>query len=171
MKSFDRPQSTPAKVRNNIDACSNPTPEIRRQLAEFARIFVDALIRIDAHGSRIGEPERPARQHPIVKQAEHEPLAQLELQGFDQPSLHHVEREQEPRDQEEDAELEEKVPQVAARQRIVERLVPAVEANLSVGGGRDDQHDGRQHQVRALLPTRRAEDRAAHEADLPPKPK
>ncbi len=54
-----------------------------------------------------------------------------------------------PGDEEEHAELKEKIAQVAARQSIVERLVPAVEANLSVGGGNDDNDDGdHQHHER-----------------------
>ncbi len=64
---------------------------------EVARIFVHALIRIDAHRSRVGEPERAARQHPILKQAAHQALAKLDLQGLDEPSLRHIENEQESR--------------------------------------------------------------------------
>ena len=41
---------------------------------------------------------------------------------------------------EEHAELEQEVAQVAARHRIEERLVPAVEPDLPVGGGADDEH-------------------------------
>src|SRR5450756_2789311 len=40
--------------------------EIGRQLGEVACIFVHALIRIDAHRSRTGEPERAARPHPLL---------------------------------------------------------------------------------------------------------
>ena len=45
------------------------------------------------------------------------------------------------RDDEEHAELKEKVPQVAARQSIVEWLIPSVEANLPVGRCSDDKND------------------------------
>src|ERR1700726_249231 len=101
---------------------------------------MDALVRIDAHRSRIGKPKRAARQHPVAKEAEYQPLAQLEFQGFDQPPLRHIENKEKSCDQEEDAQLEEKVPQVTPRQSVVERLVPAVEANLTVGGSRDDEY-------------------------------
>src|SRR5216684_865842 len=103
---------------------------------------MDALIRIDAHGSRIGEPERPAGQHPILEETANETFAEFDLQGLRKPPLRHIEDEENPRDQEEHAELEEKVPQVAARQRIEEWFVPAVEANLPVGSGNDDENDG-----------------------------
>src|SRR6266481_5182512 len=89
--------------------------EIGRQLAELARVFMDALVRVDAHGSRIGKPKRAARQHPVAKEAEYEPLTQLELQGFDQPSLRHIESEEKSCDHEEDAKLEQEVPQVTPR--------------------------------------------------------
>jgi len=103
-----------------------------------------------------------------VKQAEYQPLAQLEFQRFHQPPLCDVEGDQKPGDQEEDAQLEEKIPQVAARQSVVERFVPPVQANLPVGGGGDDYHDGGQHEDHRLLHAG-AEDGAHHQADLAPK--
>src|ERR1700722_3593691 len=80
--------------------------EVGRQLTELARILVYALIRVDPDRSGIGQPKRLARQHPILKQAEHQPLAQLELQSLDQPALRHIQNQQNSRDDEEDAELE-----------------------------------------------------------------
>src|SRR5258706_12198544 len=129
---------------------------------------MDALVRVDAHRSRIGEPKRAARQQPIVKQAEPQPLAKLEFQVLDKLPLRDIENEDESRDKEEDAELVEKVPQVAPRQGIEERLIPAVEANLSVGGGCDDQNHGGQQKYEHLA-RRRAEDRARDESNLPRK--
>ncbi len=125
-----------------------------------------ALIRIDAHRSRTGQPERPARQHPFLQEVVDQAFAQPDLQRFRQPTLHDVEYEQGSCDQEEYAELEEKVPQVAARQCIEEGLIPAVEANLTVGGGDEDKDDGRdQHPERPAHG--RGEYRAEDHPDLP----
>ena len=120
-----------------------PDAKIRREFAQLSRILMDALIWIDAYRSRIGKPERTARHEPIFEQAADQALAQPHLQRFRQPALQHIEDEKKSRDDEEYAELEEKIAQIAARQCIVERLVPAIETNLSVRGGNDDQHDHR----------------------------
>ena len=69
-----------------------------------------ALIRVDAHGSRIGQPKRPTRPHPVSKETMYEPLTEFELQGFDQPPLRHIEGENASRNQKEDDQLEEKLP-------------------------------------------------------------
>src|ERR1039457_880905 len=52
--------------------------EIGRQIGEVACIFVHALIRIDAHHSRIGEPERAARPHPLLEEGLYQALAELD---------------------------------------------------------------------------------------------
>src|ERR1700733_5959100 len=83
-----------------------PDGEVGRQLTELARILMYALIRIDPDRSRIRQPKRLTRQHPILEQAEHQPLAKLELQSLDKPALPHIQNEQNSRDDEEDAELE-----------------------------------------------------------------
>src|SRR6202453_2779638 len=99
----------------------------------MACILVHALIRIDADGSGVRQPERASRLHPVVNQTLHQSLAKFELQGFVDPTLRDIEDEQACRDQEENAELIEKLAQVAPRQSIEEGLVPAVEPDLSVG--------------------------------------
>ena len=92
-------------------------------------------------GAGVGQPEGAAR-HASSPAAGPGPglRAILTLQRLDQPALRHVEHQQHAGDHEEHAELEQEVVQVAARQRIVERLVPAVEPDLAVGG--HDHHDG-----------------------------
>jgi len=102
---------------------------------------VNALIRIDADRSCIGKPEGAARKQPILKKTANQAFAQLDLQGLDEPALRHVEDKQYSRDDEEHAELKEKIPQVAARQSVVEWLIPSVEANLPIGRDNDDQKD------------------------------
>jgi len=62
-------------------------------------------------------------QHPVGQQAVHESLSEPQFQGLDQPPLRHVEHEDKPGDQEEHAQLVEKIMEVAARQRIIEGLV------------------------------------------------
>ncbi len=110
-----------------------------------------ALIRIDSHRTaRVGEPESPTRQHPQLQQVPDQALAQLDLQGLDKPALHHVEDQQHAGEHEEHNQLEQEIMQIAARERIVERLVPAVEANLGVGGDHQDhEHGNREQRQRA----------------------
>ena len=107
----------------------------------MACVLVHTLIGIDADRPRIGEPERTARQHPILNEISREPVAQLELQHLSHPALRDVEHEEGPGDDAEDAELHEESRKVTVRQSVIERLVPAVEANLSVGGDHDDQEN------------------------------
>ena len=60
---------------------------------------------------------------------------------LDQPALGDIQYQDHGGDDEEHAELVNKVPQIAPGQGIVEGLVPSVELDLSVGG-RDDHRDG-----------------------------
>src|SRR3984885_13314960 len=102
-------RQTPENARETEEQyrrLQQPNGEVGRQLTELARILMYALIRVDPDRSRIGQPKRLARQHPIPEQAEHQPLPKLELQSFDQPALHHIQNEQKSRDEEKDAELE-----------------------------------------------------------------
>ena len=142
-----------------------PYGEVRRKFGEVTRILVHTLIGIDAHRPGIGEPECPARLHPILEETVYEALAQSDLQHLGQPCLRHIEDEQKCRDQEKHAELVEKVSHVAARQSIVKRLIPTIEANLSVSRGNDDDYDG-DHQQRERLAHRRAKDRTEHHSEL-----
>ena len=103
-----------------------PGREIERQLAELARVFGHALIGVHAHGTAArGEPERTTRSHPELEQIARQTLAKAKLGGLVEPALRDVENEQAPDDHEVHAELVEKIVQVAAGDRIVERLVPA----------------------------------------------
>ena len=113
-------------------------PQVGRQLAEVARIFVHALIGIDADMAGIGEPEGAARHEPVLDEIVREALAQLELQGFAEPPLRHVEHQQRACDDAEYAQLHQEPAKVPVRQRVIEGLIPAVEADLSIGGGDDD---------------------------------
>src|SRR5882672_11646068 len=99
----------------------------------MARILMHALVRIDPDGSGTGQSKSPARQHPVLDQIVNQTLAQLELEHFAQPLLRHVERQERSGDDAENSELHQELRKVAARKRIIKRLVPTVEANLSVG--------------------------------------
>src|ERR1700736_3491746 len=126
---------------------------------------MDALIRIHAHRARVGEPECPARQHPVPQEAARETLAKLDLQGLGKPPLRYVEDKETYGDYTEDAQLKQEVPQVTPRQRIEKRLIPTIEADLSVGGGRDDK-DQRSHQHRERLAHRGGENRTDDNQDF-----
>jgi hypothetical protein len=95
----------------------------------------------------------------------YETLAELEFQHLAQPFLRHVQDEQHRRDHEEHAELDEEVVEVAARQSVEERLVPAVEANLAVGREDDDQKNRGDEQNERLADSGGG-DGAGHQAHL-----
>jgi hypothetical protein len=88
------------------------------------------------------------------------------LQHLSEPSLQHIESEDASGKEEEDAELEQEFAKVAPRQCVVERLIPAVEANLSVGCHHDDGDD-LDRQNHDLLAHGRARDRLDHQGQLP----
>jgi hypothetical protein len=116
------------------------------------RILVHALVGVDADRSGAGEPECAARQHPEIDEIQRQPFAQLELDRLRQPPLEDVEDEQCARDHPEHAELREKRLEIAPRQRVVERLVPAVQPDLPVRRRQDDHKD----------PARERQQRVAH---------
>ena len=94
-----------------------------------------------AHRAAALEPERPARLQPQPHEVGDQGLAQLQLQGFDQPPLRDVQDQQHACNHREDAELHDEVAQVATRDRVVERLVPAIELDLRIRRERDDHDD------------------------------
>ena len=99
-----------------------------------------ALIGVHAHGTGgIGEPESTARLHPITNQIACQALAQAELEGFGEPALPHVENQEGAGYEAKYAQLAKELCQVPVRQRIIEGLVPGIEAYLAKGGHRDDQ--------------------------------
>ncbi len=125
-----------------------------------------SLVRIDSHlAAGVGEPERAPGFHPVPQQVLYQPLAQPDLAGLDQPALADVQHEVENGKDDEDAELEHEVVQVAARQRVVKGFVPSIEENLAVGGQEHD-HDDRDGQDDQRRPHRRHEDGAHHRAEL-----
>jgi hypothetical protein len=115
--------------------------EIGRKLGQVTRIFVHALVGVDADRSGAREPECATRQHPKIDEIQRQPFAQLELERFRQPALKDVEHEQCTRDDAEHAELHEKRFEIAPFQRVVERLIPTVESDLPIGRRYDDQKD------------------------------
>ncbi len=100
-----------------------------------------ALVGVDADRSDTGETERSAWEHPEIDEIPSQAFAQPELDRFRQPALEDVEHEQRTCDDPEHPELHEKLRKIAPRQRVVERLVPAVEPDLPVGRRDDDQQD------------------------------
>ena len=77
-------------------------------------------------------------------------LAQFHLQSFHEPALRHVQNQQHGDDDQKYSELDHEVMQVATRQCVKERLIPAVEAQLAVGGGDHDQAHPRRQQQQLL---------------------
>jgi len=74
---------------------------------------VHALVGVDTHRARIGEPECTPGQHPVPHEIVQETVPQLEFQHLAEPSLRHIQDEEDAGDDEEHAELSEKVMQVA----------------------------------------------------------
>ena len=164
LNSLDRPHRTPAKVPTESRPEAGRCPD-RRTAREMARVLVHALIRVDADGAGIRQPEGASRLHPVVDETLHQSFAELELQHFVEPTLRDVEDQQATGDQEENAELIEKLAHIAPRQRIEEGFVPAVQPDLSVSRRGDDEH--RDHdQAHQRFAGRRGEDRAGERADL-----
>ena len=69
-------------------------------------------------------------------------LAQFELQGLAEPTLAHVEHQQRPGDDSKYSQLIEELCKFPVRQRIIEGLIPVIEANLAVCGCRNDEKYG-----------------------------
>ncbi len=126
-----------------------------------------ALVGIDSDGARAGQPEGAAGLHPVGDQIMSQTFAQLELERFAQPLLAHIEREERSSDDGENPELREKLSHVPPRQGIVERLVPAVEADLAVRRGDDDEAQ-RCPQQQQRVANRSAPQRAGHHPQLRP---
>ncbi len=145
--------------------------EVRGQFAQLARVLVHPLVGIDSHlTTGVGEPERAAWFHPIPQQILDQSLAQSDLDGLHEPALANVQKKVEKSQDEEDAELEYEVMQVAPRQRVVEGFVPSIEENLAVGREEHDHDDGHD-QDNQRRPDRRHKNGAHHRAELARKPR
>jgi hypothetical protein len=81
------------------------------------------------------------RPQPQPHDVGHQGLAQLQLQGLDQPPLRDVQDQQCGCKQRKNTELHDEVAHVATRDRVVERLVPAVQLDLRIRRERHDHHD------------------------------
>ncbi len=102
----------------------------------MARVLVHALIGVLAHGPGIGQPEGAPRLHPVLEQIRGQGFAHLQLQHLPDPALRHVEDGQPGGENEEHAQLHHEVVQIAAREGVVEGLVPDVQADLDIGRAR-----------------------------------
>ena len=60
----------------------------------MVRVFMQALVGIDADGAGIGEAEGAPRPHPFADQVARQPFAQLEVQHLVEPGLRDIEHEQ-----------------------------------------------------------------------------
>lgn len=92
-------------MASKIRILQQPDPEIGGELGQVARILVHTLIGIDPDRARIREPEGASGREPVLHQVVHQAVPELELQGFAEPALRHVEREERARDDPEDTEL------------------------------------------------------------------
>ena len=142
-----------------------PDAEAGRQVGEMVRILVQALVGIDADGAGIGQPECAPRPHPFADQVARQPFAQSEMQRLADPGLRDIEHQQPAGDLGEHHQLMHERRQVAPRQRVVERCVPAVEHHLAEGGRQDDrQHAAGQREQGAAQ--RRAHEGPPHHRQL-----
>ena len=127
--------------------------QVGRKIGQVLGVGLEALVRIDADGARIREPEGALRLEPLVQEVVHQALAQDDFGALIEPHLHHVEDKQYAGDLAEDAELGQETRNVLVGQRIVERAVPGIEPDLHVGRGPDDDDEpAGQHQEFVALP-------------------
>ncbi len=114
-----------------------PDAEIGRELREVARVFMNALVGVDADLSGLRQEEDASRRQPFGDEIAREGRAHLHAQHLVEPCLGDVQREQRPRDLRKHAELRQKIRQIPPRQRVVKGLVPRVELDLPIGGRGD----------------------------------
>ncbi len=131
--------------------CSSASPRSGRQFAQVPRVLVHALIRVDRPWRRHWRARRRAA---AAASAPADPGTRasrnFSFSVSTEPALRHVEHGQPSGEDEEDAQLHQKIVQVAARQRVVEGLVPEVETDLQVSGRAND-HESRNQQRKHLL--------------------
>ena len=94
-----------------------------------------------ADGAGIRQPERTRRAHPFSDQVLGQAFAQAQLDDLAEPGLQNIENEKHAGDLGEDDELMEKGRKVASLERVVERLVPSVEDDLTKSRHNDDNGD------------------------------
>ena len=114
----------------------------------------------------IGQPKRASRHQPVLHQIVHQSLAQLQFQRLAEPALDHIQHQQRAGDHAEYPQLVHELGEVPVRQRIVERLIPAVEADLPVGGGGDDDETCANASTSSRLRTGEAHNARAHHGHL-----
>lgn len=114
--------------------------EIRGQIGEVRGILLHALVGVDTNGAGIGQAESARRPHPLVDQIERQRLAKFQPDHLVEPGLTYVEHQQPAGNDCKDEKLVQEGCHVSARERIVERLVPAVEQNLADRGCDNDGH-------------------------------
>ena len=106
------------------------------------RVLVHTLVRIDAELACLGETKRAAGPQPLIHEVAHQPFAQLQFQHLVEP----VWATLRPAGRGDDGEYEklvEKAVEILSGQRVVKRLVPGVQLDLAIGGGRDDDNTSR----------------------------
>ena len=81
-----------------MEDCSNCTPRSDGEFGEMPRIFMHALVGIDADRTDLGQPVGAMGLQPFTHQILDQALAQLELQHFGQPALDHIQDQKAARD-------------------------------------------------------------------------
>ncbi len=133
VKSSEIVHSTPAKLDEQHARAEQADRRVGRDVAQLFGVLADALVGVHAHlVAARGQPERAARCHPEPQQIARQAFAQAKLERLRDPALRDVEDEQARDDHEIHAELVQELVQVAAREGVVERLVPVVQDDLAV---------------------------------------
>jgi hypothetical protein len=105
------------------------------------------------------------RLHPQLDQILDQTFPQFQLHHFREPALRDVQHRERAGDDAKDTELLHELAQVAVRQRVVKRLIPAVQPDLRIGGRRnDDEHASAQREQ--PVAQRGGPQRADHHAQL-----
>src|SRR6516162_1443530 len=121
-------------------------------------VFVDALIRVLPNFTRLRKTKGALGLEPLIENIVYDSLPQLDLGRLAEPRLRHIKNQKTASYPTEYRELDQKSPQVLARDSIVEGPVPGVEHDLAIRGRADDNDDGDAEQHN-LGPLRRSPER------------
>ena len=138
-KSLEMRHSTLMNVTRSIEACSRPTP---RSADSSVRWRASSCMRwsgLTPMGPALARRKALPGFSQFPTRSWASPSRSLSLSISDEPSLAHVQRQERSGNDAEDSELHEELRVIAPGERIIERLIPAVEANLPVGRDRDHQ--------------------------------
>ena len=122
-------------------------------------------------GPALASRKARPRLQPLADEVAHQALAQLELGHLAEPaSAPTLRTSRPPAITQNMPSCDQEAGEVAPRQRIVEGLVPAVEADLAIGREHDDDEDARRRGASSVVAHRRGQERPHHHGELGEQP-